>query len=91
MQTIPALLIATIASYLPMYVSSPTVGLSGFLFAAFGQMWGKTGRLLDAAKKVIPFVVITMLIPNMNGLLHLYTFGLGFIIGYLSMFYRHKS
>lgn len=87
-QTVPALLIAIIASYLPMYVSSPTVGLSGFLFAAFGIMWGKTGRLLDAVKKVMPFIIITMLIPNMNGLLHLYTFGLGFIIGYI---YRHKS
>lgn len=83
MQTIPALIIAIVASYLPMYVSSPTVGLSGFLFAVFGLMWGKTGRLLDAVKKVMPFIIITMLIPNMNGLLHLYTFGIGFMTGFL--------
>lgn len=66
-----------------MYVNEPTMGLSGFLFAAFGLMWGKTGRAKDAAKTVMPFILGTMIFPDVNGLLHLYCFWLGFIVGFL--------
>lgn len=77
-----SLSIALVASTLPMYVSEPTMGLSGFLFASFGQMWGKTGRWLDATKKAMPLILFMMLLPNVNGILHLYTFWIGFFIGY---------
>lgn len=77
-----SLFIALVASTLPMYVSEPTMGLSGFLFASFGQMWGKTGRWLDATKKAMPLILFMMLLPNVNGILHLYTFWIGFFIGY---------
>lgn len=80
---IQALAIAVVASFLPMYVNAPTMGLSGFLFASFGIMWGKTGRWLDAAKKAMPFILCTMVIPNVNGLLHLYAFILGYFYGYI--------
>ena len=70
-------LVAIIASFLPMYVNQPSMGLSGFLFAAFGIMWGNTGRFKEAAKKVMPFILVTMLLPNINGLLHLYCFCTG--------------
>ncbi len=77
-------LIAVAASFLPMFVEDPTMGLSGFLFSAFGIMWGHTGRLNEAAKKVMPFIIFTMLLPNINGLLHLYCFWIGFCVGFLS-------
>lgn len=83
LQPLQALAIAIFASYLPMYVSEPTMGLSGFLFASFGLMWGKTGRWLDAIKKAMPFIGCTMLLPNVNGLLHLYAFCIGFVVQYI--------
>lgn len=78
-----ALFIAFLASYLPMYVSEPTMGLSGFLFAAFGIMWGKTGRVVEAMKQALPFIIITMFLSSVNGLLHLYAFILGFVSSYV--------
>lgn len=80
---VPSLLIAVAASFLPMYVQEPTMGLSGFLFAAFGIMWGKTGRWKEAARKVSPFILFTMLLDNVNGLLHLWCFIIGFLVVYL--------
>ena len=77
-----SLIIAFAASFLPMYVNEPTMGLSGFLFASFGIMWGKTGRWLDATKKAMPLILFMMLLPNVNGTLHLYTFLIGFLTGY---------
>lgn len=79
---LPSLLLATAASFLPMYVSSPTMGMSAFLFSSFGIMWGLTGRWRDGSKKVLPFVLLTMIMPGINGLLHLYSFALGYAYGY---------
>ena len=78
-----ALGVAVVASFLPMYVDGATMGLSGFLFAAFGTMWGRTGRWKDAFVKAMPFIVCTMIVPNVNGLLHLYAFWLGYMVGFL--------
>lgn len=83
LRPVQALVIAIIASLLPMYVTAPTMGLSGFLFSSFGLMWGRTGRWKEAFTKVMPFVMITMLVPNVNGLLHLYAFYIGYIFGYI--------
>lgn len=80
---VEALLVAFLTSYLPMYVSEPTMGLSGFLFAAFGIMWGKTGRVVEAFKAALPFIIITMFIGSVNGLLHLYAFILGLTFSYV--------
>lgn len=80
---------AVAASFLPMFVTEPTMGLSGFLFAAFGVMWGKTGRWREAVKKAMPFILFTMAVPNINGLLHFWCFWLGYSIGFLrKMFHR---
>lgn len=81
-----SLAIAIAASFLPMYVSEPTLGLSGFLFAAFGCMWGSTGRWKDALRVALPFIVCTMIVPHVNGLLHLYAFLMGYIFEYLRCF-----
>lgn len=85
---ISSLTIAILASFLPMYVREPTMGMSGLLFASFGQMWGKTGRLKDVFIKVMPFVVCTMIIPNVNGLLHLYSFCIGYFYSYIILKFR---
>ena len=80
---------AVAASFLPMFVTEPTMGLSGFLFATFGIMWGKTGRWKEAAKKAMPFILFTMLLNDVNGLLHFWCFWLGYSIGFLrKMFHR---
>ena len=81
---VKAFMVAVAASMLPMYVREPTMGLSGFLFAQFGILWGRTGRWKEAAKKAMPFILFTMLLNNVNGLLHLYAFSIGYIIEYLS-------
>lgn len=81
---LPAFVIAVLASFLPTWVNEPTMGLSGFLFAVFGIMWGGVGRLKDAAKTVMPFILLTMFFPNINALLHLYCFWLGYIYGLTS-------
>lgn len=83
MEWIKASLISFVASYLPMYVSEPTVGLSGFLFAVFGLMWGKANRLYDATKTAAPIIIVSMLLPHVNGLLHLYAFALGYLMNNL--------
>lgn len=75
---ISSLSIAVLSSFLPMYVDDPTMGLSGFLFASFGQMWGRLGRHFDAMKAVLPFILFTMLLHNVNGVLHLWCFVLGY-------------
>ena len=75
--------VAVVASFLPMYVDGETMGLSGFLFGAFGIMWGRTGKWKDAFVKAMPFIVCTMIVPNVNGLLHLWCFWLGYIVEFL--------
>lgn len=71
-------MIAVSVSFLPMYVTEPTMGLSGFLFASIGQMWAQANDTKGMCKVVLPFILITMLIPNVNGLLHLYAFFVGY-------------
>lgn len=79
---VESLAVAIVASFLPMYVSETTMGLSGFLFAAFGWMWGKTGMWKEAFRRVLPVIGCTMVMPRVNGLLHLYCFALGFFISF---------
>ena len=83
MRPLRALGVGILASYLPMWVTEPTMGLSGFLFASFGLMWGETGRWKDACKKAMPFITCTMIVPNVNGCLHLYAFWLGYFAAFV--------
>lgn len=82
MEYIPAYIISILASYLPQFTIAPTVGMSGFLFAIFGIMWGRTGLFLKMMKAGFPFIVFTSLIPMVNGALHLYCYLLGYCYGY---------
>lgn len=78
----PSYFISVLSSFLPMYVQESTVGLSAFLFSSMGQMWGRTGRWKEALKKAMPFILFTMILSNVNGLLHLWCFILGYIVAY---------
>lgn len=76
--------ISVLASFMPMSSGGVTMGLSGFLFAYFGMEWGKIrGRYALKIYKPLLLILITMLIPNVNGMLHLYTFVIGCVFSYL--------
>ena len=72
-------LIAVAASYLPMFTDKSTVGLSGLLFAMFGIMWGERGDVKGFLKAGMPVILIMMVLPGINGLLHLYCYLIGFV------------
>lgn len=72
--------IAVAASWLPMWTDRPTVGMSGLLFAVFGVMWGERGDFLGFIKAGMPVILVMMAIPGINGLLHLYCYGIGFVV-----------
>ena len=78
-----AWLIAVACSFLPCFVGEPTMGFSGMLFAIVGMSWGRVRRFREMLKKNILFLFIPLLIPHVNGLLHVYCM----IGGYL--FYRY--
>jgi hypothetical protein len=44
-----------------------------------GIMWGKRGDFKGCLKAGMPVILIMMLIPGINGLLHLYCYLLGYI------------
>lgn len=87
---VKAFAVAVAASYLPMFVTEPTMGLSGFLFAVFGVMWGRTGRWKDAIRKAGPFILFTMLLNNVNGCLHLYCFVIGYLMEWFIIYIERK-
>lgn len=80
MNVAAAYVIAVAASYLPMHADRPTVGLSGLLFAMFGIMWGHVGDARGFLRAGMPVILAMMLIPGVNGLLHLYCYLVGFIV-----------
>lgn len=89
-ESVKAYLICVAASWMPMYVDGQTLGLSGFLFAMFGLMWGKVNKPMLAIKTAAPIIIVTMLLPNVNGLLHLYSYVMGYLLSCLtSVLYRH--
>lgn len=81
MDTFSAILIAVVASCLPTWYDKPTLGLSGFLFAVFGIMWGHTGRFKDCMKRGMPVIMLTLVLPGVNGLIHFYCYVLGYVFG----------
>lgn len=80
-RTLPAFMVAVLASYLPQFCDEPTVGLSGWLFAVFGIMWGEYKHFLQMLKVCLPYVVLTILLPGINGWLHLWCLLLGYLVG----------
>lgn len=82
MPLVPCYLIAVLASFIPSPVNGITMGFSGFLFAYVSMEWGAVRRVKDAIKCVLPFCIVTMWLPNVNGFIHLYCAVLGFLYGY---------
>lgn len=83
MQPISAYIISVLVSFIPMHYASATVGMSGFIFAVFGLMWGRVGFRKELITKVLPIIIVSMLIPNVNGLIHFYAFAFSFIYSWL--------
>lgn len=79
MNVVSGFLIAVAASFLPMFTDRSTVGMSGLLFAMFGIMWGERGDFKGCLKAGMPVILIMMVIPGINGLLHLYCYLFGYI------------
>ena len=78
--------ISVLASFIPMLSGGVTMGLSGFLFAYFGMEWGKVrGRYALKVYRPLLLILITILIPNVNGMLHLYTFVIGYVFSYVNL------
>lgn len=76
--TIP---IALICSFLPCISTEPTMGFSGVLFAIVGVSWGRSHKFLRMCKYNLPIILITLLIPNVNALIHLYCMMAGYLAG----------
>lgn len=75
-----AIPIAIICSFLPPYLTEETMGFSGVLFAVLGLAWGSVGRLSEMCRKVLPFVLLTLFLPHVNGFIHLYCLFMGYIV-----------
>lgn len=78
-------LIAVLCSFLPTLVSEPTVGFSGVLFAVAGISWGNIGKFTLMCKKCAPFLLITLFIPHINALIHVYCLLAGYLYGLLNI------
>lgn len=83
MHVLAAYCVAVAASYLPMWGDGETVGMSGMLFAMFGLLWGETGLVWRSVKKAGPVLGVMMLLPGVNGVLHVYCFAAGFAAAFL--------
>lgn len=75
--------IAFACSFLPAFTLEPTMGFSGVIFAIVGSKWGAYGQLWNMCKKVLPFVLLTALIPNVNAAIHIYCLFGGYFIQYI--------
>lgn len=67
------------------FVDMPSCGLSGVLMAAIGILWGRSrarGKMRLMAVYVLLPVVVAGLLPNINALVHIWCFTLGYFWGY---------
>ena len=78
---VPSYTIAVMCSYLPCFVSEPTMGFSGILFAIVGISWGRVGRFKEMILRNKWFLIIPVFIPHVNAFIHLYCMLLGYLFG----------
>lgn len=74
--------VAVVCSFLPCFLSEPTMGFSGVLFAVVGRSWGVTGRFRQMLWKNKWFLVIPFFLPHVNGFIHVYCMLSGYVVGY---------
>lgn len=72
---------AVVCSFLPCFMSEPTMGFSGVLFAMVGVSWGEVRRFKDMIRKNAWFLVIPFVLPHVNAMVHLYCMVAGYAIG----------
>ena len=75
-------LVAVACSFLPCFIGEPTCGFSGVLFAIVGMSWGRVRRFREMLWRNKWFLVIPMLIPHVNAMLHVYCLMAGYAVGY---------
>lgn len=74
-------IIAVLCSFLPCFLSEPTTGFSGVLFALVGISWGRTRRFKDMLWRNKWFLVVPVFIPHVNAFLHFYCLVAGYLAG----------
>lgn len=74
-------LTALFCSFLPCFVSEPTMGFSGILFSVIGISWGRVCRFREMLWKNKWFLVIPMFIPHVNAFIHVYCLVFGYLAG----------
>ena len=73
-----------------------TVGLSGVIFAIIGIKWGvfcvhRTRGYRTFALKVVPFILLGAVVPNVNWSLHLYCLLMGLFVGVVQSLHKKRS
>jgi len=81
---------AVLCSFLPCFVSEPTMGFSGVLFAMVGISWGKIHHFRDMIWKNKWYLIIPPFLPHMNFMIHFYCLIAGYICGSLYQTYKDK-
>lgn len=61
--------------------TTPTIGLSAFLFALLGFTFYDVQRKLYYTYWMAFYIIVGLLIPNINGLIHLYSYLAGLMVG----------
>lgn len=75
-------LVAVIASFIPLiFTEQPTMGFSGFLFAVIGMTWGRIRQFRKMCKKIAPYIIVTLFLPNVNWEIHVYCLLFGYVCG----------
>lgn len=77
--------IAVLCSFVPTLTSEPTMGFSGVLFAMAGISWGRVHRFRTMCRKCLPYILICLLIPHVNALIHVYCLMAGYLFGTLEL------
>lgn len=72
---------AVLCSFLPCFVSEPTMGFSGVLFAIVGISWGRVHRFRDMLWRNKWFLIIPALLPHVNFMIHIYCLLAGYTYG----------
>lgn len=90
-KVVPAVLISFLCSFLPTWYTSPTMGFSGVIFSILGIEWGEIGKFKGMCKMLLPVIALTLLVPNMNALLHLYSLMGGYLFAYINYYENRRE
>ena len=78
-------LLAALCSFLPCFVSEPTMGFSGVLFSVIGISWGNAHRFKDMIWRNKWFLVVPVFIPHVNAFIHIYCLLAGYVVGRIGL------